>query len=88
MQEEIDFLVNERVTNEKNGKRLDTNQRKMKLFLDIITIAAIQSCTGEKVLEGDKKNFAKVLMKRIYGLSSSEQNIRGCKSIFRSRCGF
>ena len=82
-----DKVLYKRIANEGNEKNFETNRRKIKLFLDIITIAAIQSCT-EKVSEKDKIKITKVLMKRTYSSSSNERNNKGCKSDFRYRCGF
>ena len=82
-----DKVLYKRIANEGNEKNFETNRRKIKLFLDIITIAAIQSCT-EKVSEKDKIKITKVLMKRTYSSSSNERNNTGCKSDFRYRCGF
>ena len=83
-----DNIVNKRVEKEKNEKKFKINERRIKLFLDVITIAAIQSC-AENVSQEDKKKFAKVLMKKVYkGLSSKVRNQKGCKSAFRYRCGF
>ena len=81
-------LVNKRVEKEENEKKFKINERRIKLFLDVITIAAIQSC-AENVSEQDKKKFAKVLMEKVYkGFSSKVRNQKGCKSAFRYRCGF
>ena len=80
-------FVNKRIENGENGKNLETNQRKIKLFLDIITIAAAQSCI-ENFMEKDRKKIVKVLMKRIYGSYPKIRNNIGCKSMYDYKCGF
>ena len=74
-------------TYEENWNELDTNQHSQ-LFLDVITIAVIQSCREKIVEERDEKGItSKVLLQKVLTLSiKGEENGNNCESDYQNQC--